>query len=49
MTIFEKNQALSVFSYYECLSSCKKSEKSDEPIPRKVGNRRTDGRTQGQA
>jgi len=42
--IFNKNRALSLFSQYGCLSSCKKSEKNNEPILRNQWtNEWTDG------
>ena len=34
--IFFENRASSLFCIYECLTSCKKSEKSLEPFPRKM-------------
>ena len=40
---FLKNPALSLLSIYGPLTSCKISKKSNEPIPRKVRYRRTDG------
>ena len=43
MRIFPKNRALSLLSIYGPLTSCKISEKTNEPIPRKVRYRRTDG------
>ena len=36
MRIFLKNRALSLLSIYGPLTSCKISEKTNEPIPRKV-------------
>ena len=36
MRIFPKNPALSLLSIYGPLTSCKISEKTNEPIPRKV-------------
>ena len=36
MRIFPKNPALSLFIIYGPLTSCKISEKTNEPIPRKV-------------
>ena len=48
MRIFPKNRALSLLSVYGPLTSCKITEKTNEPIQRKVRygrtNRRTDGR-----
>ena len=44
--IFFENRASSLFCLYECLTSCKKSEKSLEPFPRKMEtDRQTDGQT----
>ena len=45
MRIFPKNPALSLFYIYGPLTSCKISEKTNEPIPRKVRYGRTDERT----
>ena len=42
---FFKNRAPSVFIIYGPLTSCKKSEKSNKPILRKLTNERTNGRT----
>ena len=42
-----ENRAPSHFGHHHSASLCKKSENSDEPIPRKAGNRHTDGRTDG--
>ena len=36
MKIFPKNPTLSLFYIYGPLTSCKKSEKNNEPIPRKM-------------
>ena len=36
--IFLKNRASSHFGHYHFASVCKKSEKTNEPIPRKAGN-----------
>ena len=44
---FFKNRAPSLFGNHHFASLCKKSEKTNESIPRKAGNRRTDGRTDG--
>ena len=44
---FNENRASSYFGHYHFASLCNKSENSNEPIPRKAGNRRTDGRTDG--
>ena len=44
MRIFPKNPALSLFYIYDRLTSCKKSEKTNEPILR-TSVSRTDGRT----
>ena len=44
---FIKNRALSHLRVYHFAPLCKKSEKTNEPILRKAGNRRTDGRTNG--
>ena len=43
--IFPKNRFPSLFYIYAPLSSCKISEKTNEPIPRKMGYERTDGLT----
>ena len=48
MRIFLKSPALPVFSYYESLSSCKKSEKSNKWFLWKTANGQTDRRTEGQ-
>ena len=45
--IFIKNQAPSLFKLNNFPSSCKKSEKTNDPILRKAPDRRTDGRTDG--
>ena len=45
MRIFPKNRALSLLSLYESLTSCKRPEKTNEPIPRKVRYGRTHRRT----
>ena len=45
---FFENQALSHFGNCHFASLCKKSEKTNERIPRKACNRRTDERTDGQ-
>ena len=45
--VFLKKLAPSLSSVYWTLTSCKKSEKSNEPILRKRHYRRTDGRTYG--
>ena len=42
---FFENQAPSHFGHCHFASLCQKSEKTNEPISRKAGNRRTDGRT----
>ena len=42
---FFKNRAPSHSRIHENLSSCKKLEKTNDPISRKTHNRRTDGRT----
>ena len=42
---FSENQASSHFGHCHFASLCKKSEKTNEPIPRKAGNGRTNGRT----
>ena len=44
---FFKNRAPSLFKLGNFLSSCKKSEKSNEPILRKPPDERTDERTDG--
>ena len=47
--IFFKNWALSLFSTYQPLTSCKISKKSNEPILRKLGCKNwPDGQTDGQ-
>ena len=45
---FFQNLALSVTRYHGQLSSCTKSEESNDPILRKFSDDRTDGRTDGQ-
>ena len=45
---FEKNLEPSVTRYYDQLSSCTISEKTDDPILRKLSDGRTDGQTDGQ-
>ena len=45
--IFPKNRAPSVLYPYGTLTSCKKLEKTNEPILRKVCHWRTDGQTDG--
>ena len=40
---FWKNPAPSLFSFHRPLTTCQVSEKSNEQIPRKVRQRRTDG------
>ena len=42
---FSENPALSLFLTHHPLTSCKKSEKTDEPILHILRYRRTDGRT----
>ena len=42
---FFKNLALSVTRYHGQLSSCTKSEKSNDPFLRKLSDGQTDGRT----
>ena len=42
---FPENRAPSHFGYCHFASLCHKSEKTNEPILRKAGNRRTDERT----
>ena len=42
MDFFLKNRATSVFIIYGPLTSCKKSEKNNEPILRKASDRQTD-------
>ena len=42
---FPKNRAPSLFGIYGPLTSCKKPKKSNDPIPRKTPDRRTDRRT----
>ena len=42
---FFENRAPSLFGNRHFASLCKKLEKTNEPIPRKAGNRRTDERT----
>ena len=44
MRIFPKNPALSLFYVYGPLTSCKKLEKTNEPILRTLRHVRTDGR-----
>ena len=47
--IFAKNPTLSLLHPYGPLTSCKKSEKTNEPIPgTECYGRRTDGQTDGQ-
>ena len=46
--IFPENPAPSLFRYYNDLTSCKKSEKTNERFLRKTPNGQTDGRTDGQ-
>ena len=46
--IFSGNRAPSHFGHCYFAPLCQKSEKTNEPISRKAGNRRTDGRTNGQ-
>ena len=41
MRFFLKNRASSLLSIYDPLASCKKLEKTNEPIPRKVRHERT--------
>ena len=43
--IFPENRAPSLFGHYHFASLCQKSEKTNEPIPRKAGNRRTNEQT----
>ena len=43
-----ENQAPSLFTDYGPLTSCKKSEKTNDPIPRKTPNGQTDGQTDRQ-
>ena len=45
--LVQKNRALLHKPHYESLTSCKKSEFSNESIPRKMSNGRKDGRTDG--
>ena len=45
---FEKNLERSVTRYYGQLSSCTTSEKTNDPILRKLSDGRTDGQTDGQ-
>ena len=45
--VFSENRAPSLFGHCHFASLCQKSEKTNEPIPRKAGNRRTNGRTDG--
>ena len=47
ITQFWDINEMSLFSYYGSLISCKKSEKTNESIQRKVRYRRTDARTDG--
>ena len=42
---FSGNWSPSHFGYYHFAPLCQKSEKTNEPISRKAGNRRTDERT----
>ena len=44
---FFKNLALSVTRYHGQLSLCTISEKTNDPVLKKLGNGRTDGRTDG--
>ena len=45
LRLFFKNRALPLFLLYSSLTSCKKSEKTDDPILRScVANEQTDGR-----
>ena len=44
--IFSKNLALSVTTYHGQLSSCTISEKTNDPVLRKVRDGRTDGQTE---
>ena len=48
MNFFFENRAPSHFWHYYFASLCQKSGKTNEPIPRKAGNERTDERTDGQ-
>ena len=48
MRIFFKNPALSLFSTYQPLTSCKISKNSNEPILRKLQSKKMDGRTNEQ-
>ena len=43
--IFSENRAPSHFGHCHFAPLCQKSEKTNEPISRKAGNRRTDERT----
>ena len=43
--IFFENRAPSLFGHCPFAPLCQKSEKTNEPIPRKAGNRRTNERT----
>ena len=45
---FFKNPALSLFSTYQPLTSCKISKNSNEPILRKLALKKLDERTDGQ-
>ena len=42
MRVFPKNRALSLFYIYDPLTSCKKIEKTNEPILRTLHHRRTE-------
>ena len=42
---FSKNQALSHTTPHGPLTPCRVSEKTNEPIPRKLPDRRTEGQT----
>ena len=42
---FFENRAPSHFGHHHFAPLCQKSEKTNEPIPRKVGNRQTNERT----
>ena len=46
--IFFKNQALSVFRYYNDQTSCKKSEKTNDRFSRNLVNRQTERQKGGQ-
>ena len=45
MNFFSGNQAQSHFGHYHFAALCQKSGKTNEPISRKAGNERTNGRT----